>query len=42
MKLIGNVNERLGEDIKQSVQPDAWLKIAASCFSTYAYEALNS
>ena len=41
MKLIDNINELLGDDIKQSVQPGARLKIAASCFSIYAYEALK-
>lgn len=39
MKLIDNINDLLGDDIKQSVQPGARLKIAASCFSIYAYEA---
>lgn len=41
MKLIDNINELLGDDIKQSIQPGARLKIAASCFSIYAYEALK-
>ena len=41
MKLIDNINELLGEDIKKSIQPGARLKIAASCFSIYAYEALK-
>lgn len=41
MKLIDNINELLGEDIKQSIQPGARLKIAASCFSIYAFEALK-
>ena len=41
MKLIDNINDLLGDDIKQSVQPGARLKIAASCFSIYAYEALK-
>ncbi|WP_413856113.1 hypothetical protein [Candidatus Aalborgicola defluviihabitans] len=41
MKLIDNINDLLGEDIKQSVQPGARLKIAASCFSIYAYRALK-
>ena len=41
MKLIDNINALLGDDIKQSVQLGARLKIAASCFSIYAYEALK-
>ncbi|WP_048439840.1 helicase-related protein [Caenimonas sp. SL110] len=41
MKLIDNINELLGDDIKQAVQPGGRLKIAASCFSIYAYEALK-
>jgi hypothetical protein len=41
MKLIDNINKLLGEDIKKSIQPGARLKIAASCFSIYAYEALK-
>ncbi len=41
MKLIDNINDLLGDDIKQSVQPGVRLKIAASCFSIYAYEALK-
>ena len=41
MKLIDNVNDLLGDDIKKSVQPGARLKIAASCFSIYAFEALK-
>ncbi len=41
MKLIDNINDLLGDDIKQSIQPGARLKIAASCFFIYAYEALK-
>ena len=41
MKLIDNINDLLGDDIKESVQPGARLKIAASCFSIYAFEALK-
>ena len=38
---IDNINDLLGEYIKKSVQPGARLKIAASCFSIYAFEALK-
>ena len=41
MKLIDNINDLLGDDIKKSVQPGARLKIAASTFSIYAFEALK-
>ncbi|GAB2711069.1 helicase-related protein [Comamonas sediminis] len=41
MKLIDNINDLLGDDLKKSIHPGARLKIAASCFSIYAYEALK-
>ena len=42
MELIDNINRLLGDDIKQTLKPGARIKIAASCFSMYAYEALKS
>lgn len=42
MKLIDNINCLLGEDLKAAIHPKARIKIAASCFSIYAYEALKS
>lgn len=41
MELIDNINKLLGSDLKQTLKPGARLKIAASCFSMYAYEALK-
>jgi hypothetical protein len=41
MKLIDNINELLGDDFKKSIKPGARLKVAASCFSIYAFEALK-
>lgn len=41
MELIDNINRLLGDDIKQSLKPGARLKVAASCFSMYAFEALK-
>jgi hypothetical protein len=41
MKIIDNINSLLGDDLKISLQPNAKLKIAAACFSIYAYEALK-
>ena len=42
MKLIDNINRLLGDDLKQTLRPGARLKIAASCFSMYAFEALKA
>jgi SNF2 family DNA or RNA helicase len=42
MKIIDNINSLLGDDLKASIHPKVKLKIAASCFSIYAYEALKS
>lgn len=41
MELLDNINRLLGDDLKQSIKPASKLKIAASCFSIYAYEALK-
>ncbi len=41
MDIIDNINQLLGDDLKRSVQRGARLRIAASCFSIYAYEALR-
>lgn len=42
MELIDNINTLLGDDLKKSLTHGTKLKIAASCFSIYAYEALKS
>lgn len=42
MKIIDNINSLLGDDLKATLKPKSKLKIAASCFSMYAYEALKS
>ena len=42
MKIIDNINTLLGDDLKVSIRPKDKLRIAASCFSIYAYEALKS
>ncbi len=42
MKIIDNINALLGDDLKTSITPKSKVKIAASCFSIYAYEALKS
>jgi hypothetical protein len=41
MKLIDNVNIRLGDDLKTSIGKNSKLSIAASSFSIYAYQALK-
>ncbi len=42
MELIDNISNLLGDSLKESIKPGAKLKIAASCFSIYAFEALRS
>lgn len=41
VNLIDNINTLLGDDLKSTLQPGAKVKIAASCFSIYAYVALK-
>lgn len=42
MELIDNISRLLGDDLKQTLRPGARLKLAASCFSMYAFEALKA
>jgi hypothetical protein len=42
MELIDNITRLLGDDLKSTLKPESRLKIAASCFSIYAFEALKS
>ena len=42
MELIDNINRLLGDDLKRALKPGAHLKVAASCFSIYAFEALKA
>lgn len=41
MEIIDNINHLLGENLKRTIKPNAKLKIAASCFSIYAFAALK-
>jgi hypothetical protein len=41
MELIDNINRLLGDDLKATLKPGRGLKVAASCFSMYAFEALK-
>jgi hypothetical protein len=42
MEIIDNINRLLGDDLKNVLKPGSKLKVAASCFSIYAYEALKA
>lgn len=42
MKIIDNSSHLLGDDLRAAMQKGARVKIAASCFSIYAFEALKS
>ena len=41
MEIIDNINALWGDDLKKTIQAGSKMKIAASCFSIYAYEALK-
>lgn len=41
MRIIDNLNELLGDDLKGSIEPGSKLRIAASTFSIFAFEALK-
>jgi superfamily II DNA or RNA helicase len=42
MEIIDNINRLLGDDLRNVLKPGSKLKVAASCFSIYAYEALKA
>jgi hypothetical protein len=41
MQILDNINSLWGDDLKKTLKPGVKLKIAASCFSIYAFEALK-
>ena len=41
MRIIDNLNEFLGDDLRASIKPGSKLRIAASTFSIFAFEALK-
>lgn len=41
MKIIDNINDILGDDIKGKILPGSQVRIAASTFSIFAFEALR-
>jgi hypothetical protein len=42
MEIIDNISHLLGDNLKGAITPGARLKIAASCFSICAFEALKA
>ena len=41
MQILDNINTLWGDDLKRMLKPGTKLKVAASCFSIYAFEALK-
>ncbi len=41
MKIIDNVSELLGSDLKTEIKPGSRVRIAAATFSIFAFEALR-
>jgi hypothetical protein len=41
VRIIDNINEFLGDDLKAAIKPGSKLRIAASTFSIFAFEALK-
>jgi hypothetical protein len=41
LRIIDNVNELLGDDLKSEIKPGSKMRIAASTFSIFAFEALR-
>ena len=42
MKLIDNHIEKLGDDLKENIKDNSKIRICASIFSMYGYEALKT
>ena len=42
MEIIDNINTLLGDNLRKELRANVKLKIAASCFSIYAYEAMKT
>jgi len=42
MEIIDNISSLLGDNLKRTLSVGSKLKIAASCFSIYAFEALKN
>ena len=42
MLLIDNINTLLKDDLKQTIDKNSKVSVAAACFSMYAYRELNA
>ena len=42
MEILDNITKLLGDDLKRTLVPGAKLRVAASCFSIYAFEVLKA
>ena len=42
VELLDNINQLFGDDLKRNMEPSSKIRIAASCFSIYAFEALKT
>ncbi len=42
MRILDNINDLWGDDLKSELHKGSRIRIAASCFSIYAYEALRT
>ena len=42
MEIIDNTARLFGDDLKETIEKGSWLKVAASSFSIYAFEALKA
>ena len=42
MKIIGNINRTVCDDLKENIKRDSKISIAVECFSMYIYEELKT
>ena len=42
VKIINNITNKLGDDLRERMTPKSKISIAAACFSVYAYEELKA
>jgi len=41
MQIFNNITDLLGDDLKKTIGKNSRLRLAASCFTLFAYEALK-